>query len=1020
MADRQLPELRTRIRLDTKELERAKRTAQEFVKSLGGKIDTKSLEDFSRKADQFGDKASRNVTLPLLAAGAASAKLAVDFNTAFTQMQTLAGVTGDEVAGLKEEVKRLAVETGRSPDELAKALYFIRSSGLEGADALKVLDASAKGAAIGLGDTASVADAVTSAINTYGAANLDGATAVDVLSAAVAAGKGEASEFAPQLGRLLPLANNLGVGFDQVAGSLAFLTKTSGDTSLASAQLGGVLAAFLKPTEQGRKQLDEMGLSADGLRKSLADNGLLPTLGLVADKLGGNKDALGRLFEDREALTGFLGLTQNAEEAAAVLDSVTGAAGKLDAEFGKLDDDPGFKLNQQFSELKVTMIDVGEKLLPSVIRLAEVGGDVLGFFAALPAPLQDSLLVVLALAAGMGPLAKGASVATNTVSALMKAAKSDALFSFATAAREGAGAGQGFAASAGNIVKQAGGMPAVLGAAAVGVGLLVAAYIDTQNEARKAEEDVGSLLSAIEGGASPTDAFNDKLNRLFSGADGGFNLSNLSGDEFRELLDVSDIGLEELSKGLLGTQAEFDALIEKVKAVGVSGASDLLATELEQFRGRANDATTAAEKLAAGEKILELEADAAAEATRNQTGITIDLGDAADATAEELADMASEARDLFEAQQASAKSAEAVIDATEAISEARVAGAEAEAEAAEAVGDAEASLADAQRASADAAAGVAKARGEAAEALEDMRLAASGAIVSEQEAQTALLRAQQEARDLDTADPIARREAADKVAAAQQALAEARDKRGDTAQELADAQRKGVEGSDAVVAAQDRVRQSADAERDAQDRVGEASARVAEVRRESAQKVEDATRALVDAELAHIDNQADLTEKLYGSKAANDVLLGGLLTLSSTLDPANPLRDRIRGFAEDLQALQRAYNVTGPTVTIDDKGRLSQSIASLDGYRAQGGPVYPGRAYAVNENVNSIVPEVFVPDVPGRIVRDGGGTGPSIQVDLGGIHLSGEVSAATVALVRREVDRGVASGIRAAVAEVKR
>ncbi|BCV00221.1 MAG: hypothetical protein CM15mV33_840 [uncultured marine virus] len=62
-----------------------------------------------------------------------------------------------------------ASETGRGPQELADAMFFIASAGLRGATAMEVLNASAKAAAIGLGQTKAVADAATSAVNAYGA-----------------------------------------------------------------------------------------------------------------------------------------------------------------------------------------------------------------------------------------------------------------------------------------------------------------------------------------------------------------------------------------------------------------------------------------------------------------------------------------------------------------------------------------------------------------------------------------------------------------------------------------------------------------------------------------------------------------------------------------------------------------------------------------------------------------------------------------------------------------------------------
>ncbi len=55
-------------------------------------------------------------------------------------------------------------------DEEAEALFFITSAGLEEKEALDMLEVSARAAAAGLGDIATIADAVTSAANAYGPA----------------------------------------------------------------------------------------------------------------------------------------------------------------------------------------------------------------------------------------------------------------------------------------------------------------------------------------------------------------------------------------------------------------------------------------------------------------------------------------------------------------------------------------------------------------------------------------------------------------------------------------------------------------------------------------------------------------------------------------------------------------------------------------------------------------------------------------------------------------------------------
>ena len=65
-------------------------------------------------------------------------------------------------------------------------------------------------------------------------------------------------------------------------------------------------------------------------------------------------------------------------------------------------------------------------------------------------------------------------------------------------------------------------------------------------------------------------------------------------------------------------------------------------------------------------------------------------------------------------------------------------------------------------------------------------------------------------------------------------------------------------------------------------------------------------------------------------------------------------------------SIQESYNAANPTRWMDDNGQIGQRPKSVPfgGYRANGGPVQPGRAYVVGERG----PELMVPQVPGTIV----------------------------------------------------
>jgi TP901 family phage tail tape measure protein len=340
-----------------------------YKADLGGLKQAESgLEKFGRIAGRIG-----------LAAGAALAgvvaggvKMAVDLEKTFNQIEGLVGVTGSELDELREAAKRLGPETGKSAQEAADALFFITSAGLRGKDAIEVLEASLKGAAIGLGDTAVIADLATSAMNAYGAENLSGAKAVDVLAEAVRLGKLAPEELAGSMGQVLPIASAMGVRFEEVGAVMAAMSRTGTNASQASTQLRGIMTSLLKPTQGAERALRDMGLTSEGLRTSIREKGLLNTLKDLTEAFDGNDQGAEAVFGNVRALSGVLDLFgENAEGTMEILKEMTDDLGVLDEAFAITEDTVGFKAAKAFESFKSIMLEIGDAVLPLVADILE-------------------------------------------------------------------------------------------------------------------------------------------------------------------------------------------------------------------------------------------------------------------------------------------------------------------------------------------------------------------------------------------------------------------------------------------------------------------------------------------------------------------------------------------------------------------------------------------------------------------------------------------------------------------------
>lgn len=319
------------------------------------------------------------------AVGIAGAAAFAPYEKSLSKMVGLVGVATEEVERFDAAILDLAGETARAPQELADAMFFVTSAGLEGAQAIDALTVSAKASTAGLGDTAVIADVVTSAMNAYGDSIGGAAQVTDVLVAAVREGKAEASELAGSIGRVIPIASQMGISFDQVGAAIAAMTRTGLDANESTTALRGILNSLLAPSADAVKALDEVGLSAQGIRDVFRDRGLFEGLQGLATAFAGQEDATTRVFGNVRALTGVLSLLgSNAEATKEIFGELATATGALDTAFEAATSTDSFPIEKAINDLKVSLIDVGRDTLPLI-------ADTISDLAPLIPPLVEGL-----------------------------------------------------------------------------------------------------------------------------------------------------------------------------------------------------------------------------------------------------------------------------------------------------------------------------------------------------------------------------------------------------------------------------------------------------------------------------------------------------------------------------------------------------------------------------------------------------------------------------------------------------
>jgi TP901 family phage tail tape measure protein len=309
----------------------------------------------------------RSITLPLAGVGTASTYLANTFDKNMTKIKTLVGDSAKNFELYQSRIKRVSLETGRSANDLSDALFAVTSAGVKGAPAMELLEMASKASAVGMGDVKDIARATTGVMNAFAKEGMTATHSMNVFKRIVETGNLEASELAPTLGRVVGMAQTMGISFEEVGASIATFTRLGVDSASAVTGLRSIMAGLASPTQEAKDTMAQFGLSAEGLRDKLATDGLAGTLELLMEKTDGNIDALSSLFPNIRALTAVLGTAGSQGDAyKEVLAQIQDSHGALDEAFETTSKSSSFKLDQAMNGMKQSMQDIGAVILPMV------------------------------------------------------------------------------------------------------------------------------------------------------------------------------------------------------------------------------------------------------------------------------------------------------------------------------------------------------------------------------------------------------------------------------------------------------------------------------------------------------------------------------------------------------------------------------------------------------------------------------------------------------------------------------
>ena len=390
---------------------------------------TPALNAIAPSIEQLGGKIAKAgfAILPLSAAieelGATSLRSAVALNEGLGNVGALlTDVAADQVPGvmasMKNQVQSLAVEFGKSTEDISAGLYEVVSILGYTKDTFAQLEIAAKAGSAGLATTKEAFNALSAVTLTYGDVSKEAfQKAADLSFQAVNLGKITFPELASSIGKVAPMAAQAGVKIEDLYAALTAASGVTGSVSQGATQVTSAINALLNPTKQMETLFRELDV-ANG-KVAISEFGFVDVLKKVlefAEKTGTPLMKLTRRKEANTVATS-LGVQQYGrfrDILGEMEKAYTSNSNVLEGAFYRQKQTinaVGFQWDQFKARVQITLQTIGDALLPVFGKFIQLATPMVEWltkmaewFDKLPMPVKELAVMIGLFMAALGPV----------------------------------------------------------------------------------------------------------------------------------------------------------------------------------------------------------------------------------------------------------------------------------------------------------------------------------------------------------------------------------------------------------------------------------------------------------------------------------------------------------------------------------------------------------------------------------------------------------------------------------------
>lgn len=289
---------------------------------------------------------------------------AAEFEIATARIANITNEGIQGIDGLRDAFRQLAVDTGRSLEEVTGAgLEALQNDLGTTKETFDILRGAADDLSKATGsDLTSSINSLSSVLKSYDAEASTASDIADTLFVAYDKGRVTLEELESRLGTITPASADLGISFQDVAAAIAAITLNGTNASLSMTQLRNVLLKLEKPGKALQAAFEELGVTT-GQELVQKFGGLQGALNALLGTTDGNNRELATMFNRIRAILGVLSLTNNeGVNFNNILASMEDRLGRVKEAADNVNATTTQQINEEFAKLNDNMIPVGNAL----------------------------------------------------------------------------------------------------------------------------------------------------------------------------------------------------------------------------------------------------------------------------------------------------------------------------------------------------------------------------------------------------------------------------------------------------------------------------------------------------------------------------------------------------------------------------------------------------------------------------------------------------------------------------------